>query len=45
MTEKEIQGQIEWFLSLLEMVEAGQTEAVREAIRAAIKILKGKEKT
>lgn len=39
MTEKEIEGQLEWFESLLEMVEAGKTEAVREAIIAAIKIL------
>lgn len=39
MTEKEIEGQLEWFISLLEMVEAGKTEAVREAVIAAIKVL------
>ena len=40
----EIENEIEWFKSLHEELESGETETVKQSVRSAIKVLEKQQK-
>lgn len=44
-TDDDIRGEILWFESILDCIEDGDLDAAREAVKAAIKLLRKKVST